>query len=84
MKLKKAYRIKQIWDYNKNLKGLFRYNAKQHWANWTRPVENWVCKLLVGYFHGKFEISGIQASFRIFSSKLRVYELLLGLFSLQV
>jgi len=20
-----------------------RYNAKQHWANWTRPVENWVC-----------------------------------------
>ena len=21
---------------------LKRYNAKQHWANWTRPVDNWV------------------------------------------
>ena len=59
IKSKKAYKIKQIWVYNSNLKVLFRYNAKQHWANWTRPVENWVCELLVGLFHGKFETSGI-------------------------
>ena len=26
---------------------LKRYNAKQHWANWTRPVDNWVSLQIV-------------------------------------